>query len=168
MKLNISIKTHLQKPWFIALVLLGVFFCTVGYKYGWDDQHVEIPLLKSLIDSHLYVGDYYVESLKQNFTSFFYILLSKVITVDQVPVAYFILFCISRYFLINFIYKIWLHIAQNKFKAVACVLVLMYVVRVEEFLYRTFSHQEFALALIFAGIYFFFTVKFAFCYLDNP
>ncbi len=155
-----SIIPVIQRPWFITFLLLGVFFITVGYKYGWDDQHVEIPLLKSLIDSDLYVGDYYVESLKKNFTSYFYIFLSKIITVEQVPDAYFMLFCISRYFLLYWIYKLWLHLSQSRFKAIACVLVFMYVVRVEEFLYRTFSHQEFALAIIFAGIYYFFKERY--------
>ena len=50
-----------------------------SYKYGWDDQQLEIPLLKHLIDPTLYQGDYYVESLKQNFSSYFYPILAKLI-----------------------------------------------------------------------------------------
>ncbi len=130
------------------------------YKFGWDDQHLEIPLLKSLINPALYQGDYYVESLKKNFVSFFYTILSRLITVDQIPTTYFILYCISRYFLFYWIYKLWLLIAENRFKAFVCVLVFILVARVDEFLYRTFSHQEFALAIIFGGIYYFFKERF--------
>jgi hypothetical protein len=160
MKLSIGIEEHIKRPWVIAFVLLLIFFATVGYKYGWDDQHVEIPLLKSLINSQLYVGDYYVESLQQHFTSYFYIFLSKIISVEHIPLVYFILFCVTRYLLLYWVYKIWLHLSQSRFKAFTCVLVFMYMVRVEEFLYRTFSHQEFALAIIFAGIYFFFKERY--------
>ena len=94
-----KIKTLFQSDWFISIVILIVFLLTNGYKYNWDDQHLEIPLLKSLIDPALYAGDYYVESLKKNFTSFFYPILSRCITVEQVPAAYFILYLFSRYFL---------------------------------------------------------------------
>jgi len=150
----------IQSPWVISLLILIIFFLTTGYRYGWDDQHLEIPLLKSLIDDSLYQGDYYVESLKKNFTSSLYPILAKVITVDQIPITYFILYVISRYFLFFWIYKIWLHISNNRFKAFYCVLIFILAARVHEFLYRTFSHQEFALAIIFAGIYYFFKERF--------
>jgi len=160
MNFRIHIKEFLKTPWFVALVLLGIFFSTVGYKYGWDDQHVEIPLLKSLIDDSLYQNDYYVNSLKENFTSYFYIILSKVIKVAQIPCVYLGLFILSRYFLFFWLYKLWLYISKDKLKAFFCMAVFIFVARVEEFLYRTFSHQEFALAIIFAGIYFFFRGRF--------
>jgi len=67
---QLKIQNNLQSPWCIALILLAVFLIVSGYHYGWDDQHLEIPLLKHLIDDSLYQGDYYVESLKKNFTSF--------------------------------------------------------------------------------------------------
>jgi hypothetical protein len=142
-------------PWVMALLLSGVFFSVNGYKFGWDDQHLEIPLLTHLIDPAFFAGDYYVESLAKNFSSFFYLFLAKIISVHQIPAAYFLLYIISRYFLIYWIYKIWLHVSHDKFKAVACTLVFILMARVHEFLYRTFSHQEFALAIIFAGIYYF-------------
>lgn len=149
-----------QTDWFIALFLLAAFLATNGYTYAWDDQHLEIPLLKSLIDPHLYPGDYYVDSLKQNFTSLLYPLLAKVITVEQVPAAYFILYLISRYFLFYWVYKIWRLLSLRRMTAVFCTLSIIVVGRVEEFLYRTFSHQEFALAIIFAGIYFFYRERY--------
>jgi len=144
----------------MALVLLGIFLSSTSYKYGWDDQHLEIPLLKSLIDDNLYRGDYYVESLKKNFLSYFYPILARFITVSQIPTAYFFLYLISRYFLFFWIYKIWLHISNDPFKALACSASLILILRVNEFLYRTFSHQEFTLPIIFAGIYFFFKERY--------
>lgn len=149
-----------NSPWFIAAVLLLIYLAVNGYKYSWDDQHLEIPLLKSLIDPTLYQGDYYVESLKKNFTSFFYPVLAKLITVEQIPSVYFVLYLVSRYFLLFWTYKIWLHLSQNKFTAICCVLSFIMLIRVDEFLYRTFSHQEFALAIIMAGIYFFLKERF--------
>ncbi len=151
---------YLYSTWFISLVLLGVFLSTTSYKYGWDDQHVEIPLLKSLIDSSLYVGDYYVDSLKRNFPSYLYPILAHIISINQIPLVYFILYLISRYFLFFWIYKLWLSITKDKLHAFSCVIVFIAFSRVYEFLYRTFSHQEFALAIIFAGIYFFFIDRF--------
>lgn len=146
--------------WFLALVLLSVFFLTTAYIYGWDDQHVEIPLLKSLIDPGLYAGDYYVESLKKNFTSFFYPLLARLITVEQIPQTYFFLYVVCRYFLFFWIYKMWRLIAQERFTAFLCALSVILLFHIEDFLYRTFSHQEFALPVIFAGFYFFYKERY--------
>lgn len=160
MNLKNKILQIIRSDWTVSLILLAIFFLTTSYKYGWDDQHLEIPLLKHLIDPGLYVGDYYVESLKQNFSSFFYPILAKLITVDQIPTVYFYLYILSRYFLFFFSYKIWRVITQNRYQAFMCVTAFLLVIRVDEFLYRTFSHQEFALAIIFAGIYFFFKERF--------
>ena len=71
MRLKVKIQTLLQNEWFIAGCLLIIFLAANGYHYGWDDQHLEIPLLKSLIDNTLYQGDYYVESLKKKIYQFF-------------------------------------------------------------------------------------------------
>jgi len=149
-----------KKPWFLAFLLLVVYLSINGYKYGWDDQHLEIPLLKSLIDDSLYQNDYYVQSLKKSFSSYLYPLLAKCITVQQIPVAYFILFLLSRYFFFFWIFKIWHHLSKSLSRAFICVLVFILILRVQELLYNTFSHQEFAMAFIFAGIYYFFKERF--------
>lgn len=148
------------RPWAVSIFLLLIFFAVNGYKYGWDDQHLEIPLLKSLIDPSLYPGDYYVQSLKENFSSFLYPLLAKIITVEQIPAAYFFLYLLSRYFFLFWMYKLWTHITGERMKGFICTLSFLYVVRVSELLYQTFSHQEFAFAIIFAGIYYFFKERF--------
>ena len=160
MRLKVKIQTLLQNEWFIAGCLLIIFLAANGYHYGWDDHHLEIPLLKSLIDNTLYQGDYYVESLKKKYTSFFYPLLARLITIEQIPSVYFILYLISRYFLFFWIYKIWQLITKEKATAFLCTFVFIVMGRVEEFLYRTFSHQEFTLAIIFAGLYFFYKERF--------
>lgn len=161
MAIQQTLLKQLQRPWFLALLLFAIYIGVTGYKYGWDDQHLEIPLLKNLIDPTLYADDYYIESLKQNFSSYFYPILAKLITVEQIPITYLFLFIISRYFLFYWIYKIWLLIADNdRFKAFCCVMVFILMTRVHEFLYKTFSHQEFALAFIFAGIFYFFKERF--------
>jgi hypothetical protein len=160
----------LVRDWFLALVILGIYLVTNRYIYGWDDQHLEIPLLKRLIDPGLYPGDYYVDGLQQNFTSYLYPILSKLITVDQVPAAYFILFLLSRYFFFYWSFKLWDLIGRKyfgnagsvspKFAAFCTVVASILIGRVEEFLYRTFSHQEFAFAIIFAAIYYFYKDRF--------
>lgn len=155
-----KIAKFLKNDWAIGFFLLLVFLAANGYTYAWDDQHVEIPLLKSLIDPSLYAGDYYVESLKHNFTSFLYPILARVISVQQVPAAYFILYLLSRYFLFFYAYKLWKRIAADKLTAVLCAASFILVARVEEFLYRTFSHQEFSLAIIMAGMYYFYKNRF--------
>jgi uncharacterized membrane protein (UPF0136 family) len=160
MPLSAKLKSFIKSDWTVCFFLLAVFLCTNGYIYAWDDQHLEIPMLKGLIDSGLYQGDYYVESLKQNFPSHFYRVLAKLITVDQIPITYFTLYLISRYFLFFWIYKLWCLIARNKFSGLICAVTFIVLGRVEEFLYRTFSHQEFALAIIMAGIYFFYKERF--------
>jgi len=154
------IRLWYKSDWSIAFILLGLFLIIAGYRYGWDDQHLEIPLLKALIDHSLYSGDYYVTSLKNNFSSFFYPLLSRLITVQQIPIAYFILYLVSRYFLLLWMYKIWLFISKRRGVAFLCVIIPVTLGRMPEFFYRTFSHQEFALAVIFAGLYYFYKDRF--------
>jgi len=155
-----KIRQWAQNDWLMALLLLLIFLFIKGYKYNWDDQHLEIPLLKSLIDKTLYRGDYYVESLKLNLVTYFYPLLAHLITLKQIPLSYFILYLISKYFLFLWAYKLWSFIAKEKSTAFLCVLVFISFGRVPEFLYRTFSHQEFTLAIVFAGLYCFYRERF--------
>lgn len=61
------VRNLFTNDFFLALIFLIAYLCTNSYIYGWDDQHLEIPLLKHLIDPSLYKGDYYVESLAKNF-----------------------------------------------------------------------------------------------------
>lgn len=165
------IRSFLSKDWLLALVILGVYLLTNRYIYGWDDQHLEIPLLKHLIDPTLFQGDFYVESLTKNFTSCLYPILAKLITVEQIPSVYLILFVLSRYFLFYWSLKIWRLLAvrsqlgtgwerNTALIAVCCVIYGIVLGRTEEFLYRTFSHQEFTLAIVFAAVYFFFKDRF--------
>ena len=158
--LRITFKPLCSNSGVLAFLLLGLFLLTNGYTYGWDDQHLEIPLLKSLIDPSLYAGDYYVESLKKHFSSLLYPFLAKIITVAQIPSAYLILYILCRYLFFFWILKLWTHISRSKLTGVLCVVMLILLGRVEEFLYRTFSHQEFALAFIMGGIYFFYKNRF--------
>lgn len=155
-----SIPKIIRNDWIIALFLLILYLVTNGYTLGWDDQHLEIPLLKSLIDPSLYAGDYYVESLKKNFPSLLYPVLAHLIRIEHIPATYFILFLVSRYFLFWGMYKIWQTISGQKFPALLCTVSIMILGRVEEFLYRTFSHQELALGIIFAGMSFFYKERF--------
>lgn len=171
MNLKSIIRQCLSKDWLLALLILGIYLATNRYIYGWDDQHLEIPLLKHLIDPTLFQGDYYVESLTKNFTSFLYPILSRVISVDQIPAVYLTLFILSRYFLFYWWLKLWRLLAvrsllgsgedrNTALVAFSCVLYAIVLGRTEEFLYRTFSHQEFTLAIVFAAVYFFFKDRF--------
>ncbi len=158
--LRIPLKKVLLNDGILAVFLLGLFLATNGYTFGWDDQHLEIPLLKSLIDPALYAGDYYVESLKKNFSSILYPLLARTISVQQIPSVYLGFYLISRYFFFFWIYKLWALISKSKLTGFLCVVMFIVLGRVEEFLYRTFSHQEFALAVIMSGLYFFYRERF--------
>ncbi len=153
-------KSVIQNDWAIAFVLLGLFLLTHGYRFGWDDQFAEIPHLKSLIDPTLYLQDPFVLSLKHYFPTHFYRVLSRLITIEQIPAAYFVLFLVSRYFLFFWIYKFWHLIAGKKTEAFFCALTAMVLVREQHFLYLTFSHAEFAYPFVFAGIYFFHKERF--------
>ena len=95
MNLKSKLSLLFKRDWLVALFILGVYLATNRYIYGWDDQHLEIPLLKHLIDPMLYQGDYYVESLVKNFTSYLYPILARFITVEQIPSAYLFLFLVS-------------------------------------------------------------------------
>ncbi len=160
--MSVSFSRHnlFKNDFIIAALLLIIFFLTNGYTLGWDDQHLEIPMLKSLIDPGLYAGDYYVESLKQNFVSVLYPLLARIISIKMIPAVFLSLFIVSRYFLFFWIYKIWSFLSKDRLTGFACALTFIVLGRIEEFLYRTFSHQELALAVIFAGIYFFYRERF--------
>lgn len=167
MNLKSKLSLLFKRDWLVALFILGVYLATNRYIYGWDDQHLEIPLLKHLIDPMLYQGDYYVESLVKNFTSYLYPILARFITVEQIPSAYLFLFLVSRYFLFYWWLKLWALIAvrsqlgtggdsNSKLVAASAVVYAIVLGRTEEFLYRTFSHQEFSLPIIFAAFYFFY------------
>ncbi|MCB9721721.1 MAG: hypothetical protein H6756_12700 [Candidatus Omnitrophica bacterium] len=149
-----SLRKLFANHYLLSLIILGAFLATNRYIYGWDDQALEIPLLKHLIDPELYAGDYYVESLRQNFSSYMYPLLAKVLSVGQIPAAYLVLYVLSRYVFFLFSLKLWRFVSGSTLTAVAAVLMSFWIGRTEEFLYRTFSHQEFALAIIVAGLYF--------------
>lgn len=155
-----KLKKFLTSEWSMAGMLLAIFFITHGYRFGWDDQHLELPLLKSLIDQDLYPHDYYVQSLKKNFTSCLYPLLAKLIRVEQIEAAYLVLFIAARYFLFFFIYKFWRQLTDKSWLAFFCSVTIIVLTRVQGFLYWTFSHNEFALPFIFAGLYYFYKERF--------
>ncbi|MBF0122842.1 MAG: hypothetical protein HQL21_05480 [Candidatus Omnitrophica bacterium] len=160
MNLRLFFQRFLRNDFFAALVILGIFLLTNRYIYGWDDQHLEIPLLKHLIDPALYAGDYYVESLSRNFSSYLYPILARLITVDMIPVVYLVLFCVVRYIFFYWVYRLWKWISGDQLTALCATLTLFLLGRSEEFIFRTFSHEEFALAIIFAGFYFFYRDRF--------
>jgi hypothetical protein len=143
-----------------AFFFLVVYLCTNSYIFAWDDQHLEIPLLKHLIDPTLYAGDYYVEGLAHNFSSFLYPILAKLITIDQIQPVYLVLFLISRFFMFYWIYRLWQLISGEKWAAAMAVLMFILMARTEEFLYRTFSHQEFCFIFMFAGIFYFYRERY--------
>jgi hypothetical protein len=146
----------LRNDFFIALLLLSAYMSTSPYIYGWDDQHLEIPILKHLIDPSLYHGDYYVESATKYFTCWLYPILAKLITVKQIPTAYFWLFLISRYVMFYWVYRLWLLISGSCFTAVCTSVAFFLLGRTDEFLYRSFCHEEFSFMFMFAGLYFFY------------
>lgn len=151
----------LRNDFFIALLLLAGYLLTNGYVYGWDDQHLEIPILKHLIDPSLYKGDYYVESAVKYFTCWLYPVLAKLITVKQIPAVYLMLFLISRYAMFYFVYRLWLSISGSCFAAVSASAVFFLLGRTDEFLYRSFCHEEFAFIFMFAGLYCFYRERYA-------
>lgn len=150
-------RKYLSSDWMLVALILCVFLLTNRYIYGWDDQHLEIPLLKHLIDPGLYRGDYYVESLKQNFTSFLYPLLARFLKVEMIPAAYLGLFLLSRYVFFFWTYRLWKYLSGgSRAAAFFCTLSIFMIGRTEEFIYRTFSHQEFSFMFVFAGLYLFY------------
>ena len=153
-------KKLLQNNFLIAFLFLLAYLATSPYIYGWDDQHLEIPILKHLIDPSLYKGDYYVESATKYFTCWLYPILAKIITVKQIPATYFALFLISRYLMFYFIYRLWLLIGGSIFTAVCATAMFLLLGRTDEFLYRSFCHEEFAFIFMFSGFYYFYRERF--------
>ncbi len=151
-----TIQRVLHQDWFYAVILSVVSLLLRGYKYGWYDQHLEIPLLKSLIDPSLYAGDYYIESLKVNFTSFFYPILARLIRVEDIPGVFLTLFIACRYVQFFFMYKIWRHLTGDRLVAWLAVFIPTMFGFVPEFMYSVFSHQEFTMPFVFGGLYLFY------------
>jgi len=133
---------------------------TSPYIYGWDDQHLEIPILKHLIDPSMYKGDYYVESATKYFTSWLYPIMAHVITIQQIPAAYLVLFLISRYVMFYWVYRLWLLIGGCAFSAICTSMAFFLLGRTDEFLYRSFCHEEFSFMFMFAGLYLFYRDRF--------
>lgn len=150
----------LRNEFFIAFLLLGAYMSTNAYIYGWDDQHLEIPILKHLIDPTLYQGDYYVETATKHFTSWLYPILAKLITIKQMPAAYLLLFLISRYFMFYWIFRLWRLISGSMVTAAVTTLAFFLLGRTDEFLYRSFCHEEFSFIFMFAGLYFFYRERY--------
>jgi len=146
----------LRNNFFIAFIFLLAYLATSPYIYGWDDQHLEIPILKHLIDPSLYKGDYYVESATKYFTCWLYPILAKLITVQQIPTTYLVLFLISRYVMFYWVYRLWLFIGGSVFSAIAATSMFFLLGRTDEFLYRSFCHEEFSFIFMFAGLYCFY------------
>ena len=157
---NPAFKKVTQNDWVVAFFLLVIFLLTNGYIFGWDDQHLELPLLKKLIDPALYPNDYYVDSLVKNFPSYFYLILSKIISIEQIQITYLILFLICRYALFLGIYKIWKFLSGRRDVGFLITTVIICLARIPELLYRTFSHQEFALSIVIFGLYYFYRERF--------
>ncbi len=154
------VKRLFQNDYFLACLFLIAYLCTNSYIFAWDDQHLEIPLLQRLIDPSLYKGDYYVEGLIKNFSSYLYPLLSRLITLDQIQPVYLILFLFARFWMFFWVFRLWNLIAQNRTAAFMAVMMFFLMGRTEEFLYRTFSHQEFSYIFMFAGFYYFYKDRF--------
>lgn len=150
----------LKNNFVIALFLLIAYLLTNSYIYGWDDQHLEIPVLKHFIDPTLYPGDYYVQSLAKYFTCWLYPVLAKFITLQQVPAAYLVIFIISRYVMFYWVYRLWLWISGSCFAAICASLMFFLLGRTEEFLYRSLCHEEFSYMFMFAGLYFFYRERY--------
>jgi len=151
---------YLRNNFFIAFLFLLAYLITNPYVYGWDDQHLEIPILKHLIDPSLFKGDYYVESAVKYFTCWLYPVLAKFITVKQIPTAYLLLFLISRYLMFFFVYRLWLLIGGNFFTAICATAAFFLLGRTDEFLYRSFCHEEFSFIFMFSGLYCFYKDRF--------
>ncbi|MBF0569159.1 MAG: hypothetical protein HQL18_00055 [Candidatus Omnitrophica bacterium] len=149
-------KRLFRNDFLIAFLVLVVFLLTNRYVYGWDDQHLEIPLLKHLIDPQLYAGDYYVEALSRHFSTYLFPILARFITVDMIPTVYLGLYVIVRFFFFYWVFRLWYWISRDRITALLATLSLFLLGRTEEFIYRTFSHEEFSFAIIFAGFFFFY------------
>jgi hypothetical protein len=154
------VKRLFQNDFFLAFLFLVAYLCTNSYIFAWDDQHLEIPLLQRLIDPTLYKGDYYVEGLVKNFSSYLYPILARIISTDQIQPTYIILFLIARFWMFYWVFRLWNFIAKDRFAASMAVLMFFLMGRTEEFLYRTFSHQEFSYMFMFAGFYYFYKERF--------
>lgn len=154
------VKRLFQNDFFIALLFLLAYLCTNSYIFAWDDQHLELPLLQRLIDPTLYKGDYYVDGLVKNFSSYLYPILARFISTDQIQPTYFILFLIARFWMFFWIFRLWHLISKDRIAAVLAVLMFFLLGRTEEFLYRTFSHQEFSYIFMFAGFFYFYKERF--------
>src|SRR6266481_3407170 len=96
-----------RNDYWMAFLLLVAYLMSNSYIFAWDDQHLEIPTLKHLIDPGLYKGDYYVESLAKNFSSYLYPALAHLIKVSQIPAVYLVLFLLSRYMMFYWVYRLW-------------------------------------------------------------
>jgi hypothetical protein len=145
-----------RNNFFIALLLLGAYMSTNPYIYGWDDQHLEIPILKHMIDPSMYKGDYYVESAAKYFTSWLYPVLAKLITIKQIPATYLLLFLVSRYVMFYWVFRLWSLICGSGFSALCTSFAFLILGRTDEFLYRSFCHEEFSFMFMFAGLYCFY------------
>ena len=144
-------KKLLRNDFFIAFLFLLAYLSTSPYIYGWDDQHLEIPILKHLIDPSLYKGDYYVESATKYFTCWLYPILAKLITVKQIPAAYLVLFLISRYLMFYLVYRLWLLITGSCFTAVCATLMFFLLAVLMNFFTVVFAMKNLVLFLCLPG-----------------
>lgn len=150
----------LSHPLFFALLITGIFYISHGYRYAMDDQLIEIPFLKMAIDPELYPRDDYVQTKHAHYLTFFYKSLGRIVLTEHIKPVYALLFFVSRLLMFFWMYKFWLLITKKRVLSLFCVLGFMVVLRSEMFLYRTFSHAEFALAPMFAGLYYFFKSRY--------
>ena len=83
--------------WAVLAFVLLALFCTwwKGYHYGDSNQTIQIPIVKSYIDSELYLGDTLLP-VRSRYTSLLYPILGHLLPrVEAIEPVYFALYILS-------------------------------------------------------------------------
>ncbi len=152
--------TRTSIGWAVLTFVLIALFCTwwKGYHYGDSNQTVQIPIVKSYIDSELYPGDTLL-SVRSRHTSLLYPIIGYLSPhVEAVEPVYFALHVLS----LALMFSAGWAIARTVFPdpRVAAVVVFLMMAQIinlaAERSYATrFSHSDLAFALLLWSIYWF-------------
>ncbi len=85
-------------PTFLALLLISMLPVMVaGYHFGAGNQGIQIPFLARAIDARLFANDPMVVQTAADYPTFFFQILARLITVDEIPVTYFALHLLTSF-----------------------------------------------------------------------
>ena len=155
--------------WAVLAFVLLALFCTwwKGYHYGDSNQTIQIPIVKSYIDSELYLGDTLL-SVRSRYTSLLYPILGHLLPrVEAIEPVYFALYILSLALMFSAGWAISRAVFPDPRAAAVVVFLMMAQINslgTDRSYDTQFTHSQLAFALLLWSIYLFIRKRYVLAY----